>query len=339
MKLSVIIPCYKVEKYLDRCMQSVVNQSYQDLEIILVDDGSPDSTGAMCDEWAKRDNRIKVVHKQNGGLGFARNSGLEIATGDFVAFIDSDDYVDVNMYSRLMKRVEKDGSDIVFCGHIKQLSNGTSVEVCDFKNLAVFEKSSLLTLSQGFFRPTSINPSMLTMSVWHAVYRRSVISQLFHSEREVGSEDIHFQVCAMLNSNRVTFIPDPLYIYCYNGESLSHEFKVERYERYKLLNKILNETYAEHGVERPADYCVFIMAFAQIRNVEMSALPRKEKDKYYRQIVEDKFWDSDNVDYSQLDIPKKLFYNILKAHSVSMMKLMARLYCFMFYTLAKKGRI
>ena len=101
-KVSVIVPCYGVEKYLDRCMESLVNQTLRDIEIIMVDDVSPDRVPEMCDEWANRDPRVKVIHKEvNGGLGYARNTGLDLAEGEYVAFIDSDDYVDKEMFERL----------------------------------------------------------------------------------------------------------------------------------------------------------------------------------------------------------------------------------------------
>ena len=91
--ISVIIPIYKVEKYLRECIDSIINQSFKNLEIILVDDGSPDNCGKICDEYAKKDNRLKVIHKENGGLSSARNAGLDIATGEYISFVDSDDYV------------------------------------------------------------------------------------------------------------------------------------------------------------------------------------------------------------------------------------------------------
>lgn len=336
--LSVIIPCYKVEKYLDRCMETVVNQTYRNIEIILVDDGSPDASGRMCDAWAERDSRVKVIHKENEGLGFARNSGLEVAVGKYVAFVDSDDYIDTSMYTELMaKALEKD-ADIVYCGHVKQLHNGESLEVRDFAEERVFEKDSFLELSQGFFRPSEITPQMMTMSVWHAVYHRDVIITLFHSEREVGSEDIHFQVEAMLNSQRVIFIPNALYVYCYNGESLSHEFNLAKYDRYKRLNDIINETYASYGVDYPGEYCVLIIAFSMIRRIALSHMSRKEKHNFAKHIVKDSFWKLDHLDYSSLCGAKKIFYSVLKLRSVTLMMLLADIYCLMNYTIARKGR-
>lgn len=129
-KVSIIVPIYNVEKYLDRCIQSLVNQTLNDIEIILVDDGSPDNCPSMCDEYAQKDNRIKVIHKQNAGLGYARNSGLEIAIGEYIAFVDSDDYVDTSMYETLYKKAITISADAVFVDlKLKfQRINGVKVE-------------------------------------------------------------------------------------------------------------------------------------------------------------------------------------------------------------------
>ena len=111
-KISVIVPVYKVEKYLKRCVESIVQQTYQNIEIILVDDGSPDRCPEMCDEYARRDARIKVIHKSNGGLSDARNVGLRIATGEFILYVDSDDYIELDACERLLKGMKK-GVDLV----------------------------------------------------------------------------------------------------------------------------------------------------------------------------------------------------------------------------------
>ena len=132
--LSVIIPVYNVEKYLDECVNSIVNQSYKNLEIILVDDGSTDKSGAICDEWRDRDSRIKVIHKANAGLGYARNSGIEVAEGDFVAFVDSDDFIDKDMYQDLMSIAISEKSDIVYSGGFdKYLTDGSYNVVRDIQ--------------------------------------------------------------------------------------------------------------------------------------------------------------------------------------------------------------
>ena len=116
-KISVIVPIYKTEQFLSKCIDSIINQTYKNLEIILVDDGSPDNCPKICDEYAKRDNRIKVIHKENGGLSSARNAGIEIATGDFSAFVDSDDWIDSDMYESLVKLSDEYNADIAECGY------------------------------------------------------------------------------------------------------------------------------------------------------------------------------------------------------------------------------
>lgn len=113
--ISVIVPVYKVEKYLDKCVQSIVDQTYKNLEIILVDDGSPDNCPQMCDEWAKKDPRIKVIHKENGGASSARNVGIDIAQGDYLGFVDSDDFIDLRMYEKLFNAVRNSTKKISHC--------------------------------------------------------------------------------------------------------------------------------------------------------------------------------------------------------------------------------
>ena len=129
--ISVIVPIYNVEKYLDRCVESIINQTYKNLEIILVDDGSPDNCTQMCDDYAKKDSRIRVVHKENGGLSDARNAGMEVATGEYVSFIDSDDYISLDFYETLFQTMIDNDSDIVECSVVKFYENGKFDEYSD----------------------------------------------------------------------------------------------------------------------------------------------------------------------------------------------------------------
>ena len=113
--ISIIIPVYKVEKYLEKCIQSVINQTYENLQIILVDDGSPDNCGKICVEYAKKDHRIEVIHKSNGGLSDARNKGLEIAKGEYIGFVDSDDYIESDMYEVLYNLLKQYNAYVKIC--------------------------------------------------------------------------------------------------------------------------------------------------------------------------------------------------------------------------------
>lgn len=115
-KISIIVPVYNVEKYLEKCVRSILAQTFTDFELILVDDGSPDSSGAMCDQFAEQDQRVKVIHKENGGLSDARNAGIEIATGEYLGFVDSDDYIADDMYELLYTNIVKEDADLSICG-------------------------------------------------------------------------------------------------------------------------------------------------------------------------------------------------------------------------------
>ena len=127
-KISIIVPVYNVEQYINRCIDSLLGQTLKDIEIILVDDGSPDQCPQICDEYARKDSRIKVIHKKNNGLGYARNSGLELATGEYIAFVDSDDYVNINMYEKLYNETINNNFDIVYCGFIVENKDKSTYE-------------------------------------------------------------------------------------------------------------------------------------------------------------------------------------------------------------------
>lgn len=242
-KVSIILPCYGVEQYIDRCLESIINQSLNDIEIILIDDGSPDKTPEMCDRWAKKDSRIKVVHKSNAGLGFARNSGLDIATGKYVAFIDSDDYVDLSMFQRLIEASEDGLMDVVFCGLRQETSSGGFNYIHDYDKEIKFNSLQAEHLALSFIHKTELNrKERLFMSVWHGIYKRDLIEKLklrFYSERDILSEDIPFQFEFCKNAQNIKFIPDYLYTYCLNGGSLTHRFNENKFDSAIRLRNLL----------------------------------------------------------------------------------------------------
>ena len=143
--ITVIVPVYKVEKYIRRCIESIINQTYRNLEIILVDDGSPDDCGKICDEYAKKDNRIKVIHKENGGLSDARNKALDLANGKYVIFVDSDDYIEKNAIGYLYKLIQKYNTDIAI-GLVNSIYDGEKNSILKNKesNIKVYNKEQAL---------------------------------------------------------------------------------------------------------------------------------------------------------------------------------------------------
>lgn len=171
-RISIVVPVYKVEKYLDRCVESIVNQTYNNLEIILVDDGSPDNCPKMCDEWAKRDDRIQVIHKVNGGLSDARNAGLDIMTGDYVMFVDSDDFIDKEMCYDMLNLSVKEGADICCCNYF------------DFYENVPFKKNDVIQVQTQIFKGEEVigllfNKKLpLIMVAWCKLYKAEIFKEL-----------------------------------------------------------------------------------------------------------------------------------------------------------------
>ncbi|WP_322018790.1 glycosyltransferase [Clostridium butyricum] len=152
MLISIIVPIYNMQKYLRKCLDTLIKQTYDKLEIILVDDGSTDSSGVICDEYLLKDNRIKVIHKENAGVSDARNVGIAIAKGEYIGFVDPDDYIELNMYEKLLYLIKNNDCDIAICGYVIEDENGNSVKNLDkeIKNIILnSEKAMKLLINNG----------------------------------------------------------------------------------------------------------------------------------------------------------------------------------------------
>lgn len=244
-KISIIVPIYNVEKYLKRCMDSLLHQTLTNIEIILVDDGSPDHCPAMCDEYVRLDHRVKVVHKENGGLGFARNSGLEIATGEFVAFVDSDDFVTLSAYEVFYRAAKTNNADAVFSNFCQEISAGRFEDITEISE-ENFLKGKDAVVSYLFemigLEPAATTDRRYSMSVWHGIYSLDIIQRndiRFTSERLFISEDILFHIDFLSKSNQVKLITAYTYSYCLNQTSLTKTFIRDRYKKYIVLHKEL----------------------------------------------------------------------------------------------------
>ncbi len=228
--VSVVVPVYNAEKYLDRCIDSIVNQTYNHLEIILVDDGSPDECPKMCDEWAKKDSRITVIHKENAGAGMARNTGLDNANGDYIFFVDSDDYVSTQIVEKCLLNAEKSNSDMVIFGRYDVFDDGKCIKKDIKTNKFIFDKndiqneliSALLDYEFG-----------IGMSIWSKMYKVQTIKRLnkrFVSEREFFSEDVYFGIDLLADIDKATVVNENLYFYSVRDNSLSRKFDINRYQ-------------------------------------------------------------------------------------------------------------
>lgn len=308
-KISIIVPVYNVEKYLGRCMDSLLNQTLREIEIILVDDGSPDAAPQMCDAYATQDPRVKVIHKENAGLGCARNSGLDMAQGEFIAFVDSDDYVDTDMYRRLYTSAREERADAVFCNFCivdRHLIARPHLEVPEKRIFTEREREGFL-LDMIASAPGVSPERKHHMSVWHSVYSAEIIRTnrlRFHSEREVVSEDILFQADYINRAQRIVFIPDALYHYCYNEASLTKTFLPRKFDRYITLYRLLLDVTAHvpHGAERCSR--LFIGYVRQhLRQLVGTDLGIGEKMKHLRSIVSHPIWEELARNYAPSYLP------------------------------------
>lgn len=209
--ISVIVPVYKVEPYLDKCVRSIVEQTYKNLEIILVDDGSPDNCPAMCDAWAEKDSRIKVIHKENGGLSDARNAGLAIATGDYIAFIDSDDWIAPDFIRELYDAMERTSADIAECAttYVDEVGNvlrqRSAVPMAQMDKLEALRR---LVLEDGIYQ-----------TVWNKLYRRHVAMGVLFAVGKYNEDEFWtYQVIDRIE--KLAVVQEPLYNYLQRSSSI-----------------------------------------------------------------------------------------------------------------------
>lgn len=296
VKVSIIIPIYNVEKYLDRCMESLLNQTLKDIEIIMVDDGSPDNCPKMCDDYAKQDSRVKVIHKKNAGLGLARNSGLEVATGEYVAFVDSDDFTDVDAYRSLYENAQKRNADVVYAGFLMQHSDNTESEC--FVLDKEWKGKEINTFLKSLIYDSLPDKETIWMSVWNAIYKRKVIENnniRFLSEREYLSEDVVFHTMLLPLCRKVVCIPKTFYHYCYNGASLTHcNFKFEKiacnFRLYEKLVEIIQKYDLKELEETIALFFINYTRGVILKGILFSSINFFKKRKLCKQIYNYSGW-------------------------------------------------
>ena len=183
-EISIIVPVYKVERYLVRCIDSILNQTFRDLEVILIDDGSSDHSSEICDDYSRKDNRIIVIHQKNKGVSAARNAGLDLAKGEYIGFVDSDDWVEPNMYEGLFNYIKSKEVDISICGINRYNASGVCVGT-DFAGDSLFTKELLLKDLYG-------KPTKAGGVVWNKLFSRSVVQGIRFSPQIKMAEDIVF---------------------------------------------------------------------------------------------------------------------------------------------------
>lgn len=323
--ISVVVPVYKVEPYLVRCVDSILGQTYSNLEVILVDDGSPDGCGILCDAYAEKDPRVRVVHKENAGLGMARNTGIENATGEYICFFDSDDYIALDTIEKAYQLARAEQSEIVLFGFHKVSSAGEVIN-------SIIPQTDKVTCAgpevQSDFLPDLIaaksgsHRKNLHMSACACLYSMELISRAhwrFASEREIISEDVFSLMCLYKDVRRVSVLSQALYFYCENGQSLTHVYRRDRYEKICHFHQASVNKARELGFSQEVIYRLqeqfLSFTIAAMKMIARADCPESEKRQEIRVILNGDYlrkfqWDPNGN--AEASPQRKLFVAMLK---------------------------
>lgn len=300
-KVSIIVPCWGVEQYLDRCVESLVSQTLRDIEIILVDDESPDRVPEMCDAWVATDSRIKVVHKKNEGLGMACNSGMAMATGEFLAFCDSDDWVEPIMYEDLYEAARTNDADAVFSGIRTVNDNGVVSPMNEPESYRVLkskEDVNALALEIIGSEPSCSKERLMAMSAKIVLYKRQMIekhSLKFVSEREIICEDLIWNMDVLAHANVVVTLPKTWYnYYSGSGDTLSRKLRTDRFGYFKTMREAVFKRCVEYCYpviyKQRCDRMFIGYTRFYLRQIIKSDLPNAEKKELISTICTDDIW-------------------------------------------------
>ena len=251
-KITIIVPVYNVESYLARCINSLIHQTMKEIQIILIDDGSTDKSPSVCDAYAEKDKRILVIHKENEGQGIARNYGLKNATGEYVCFLDSDDYYDLDTCKELYELMKKTKADMGCFGYQIETQEGQIVRVPNIKEYEYTEEAFHKEFALHYFGDEPEKDDLRGFSSCMSIFRRDIIVEnevCFPSEREYLSEDTIFSLRFCQHAKSAVTTSKIYYHYCQNPVSFSQAFHEERLEQTITFGKILDEWAMKMNIE------------------------------------------------------------------------------------------
>ncbi len=283
--ISVIVPVYNVEQYLEKCISSIIDQTYRNLEIILVDDGSTDQSGALCDEFAQKDGRIRVIHKENGGVADARNVGIEACNGEYVSFVDSDDYIHPEMLAKLYDSLKQFGADVSICQYFLVDENGGITYGVSFHDFVPY---GVITGDQAL-QKLLYNKSGYFVVVWNRLVKKKLFSQVrFPLDRAYEDEYVAHRLFGQCE--KVICIQDALYYYLQRPNSIMSNvrngFMMERYlnhvevmlDRMQYLKSIRKNEYAAVAYRRG------VFSLYTAFTYRLQTKQTKEAKKHYRSL-------------------------------------------------------
>lgn len=294
-QISVIMPVYKVEKYLRRCVESILHQTFSDLEVILVDDGSPDTCGAICDEYAGTDSRVKVIHQKNAGVSAARNSGISVASGEYVTFVDSDDFIDSHMYEKMLSAAKEYRCDVVLCDCMKEFPDHQEVYTHNIRS--------------GFYNREQLNeeyyPNLLIME--NVEYPPTISNCLLLFKRKLSSgkdiprylegvrfsEDLLFGAQLLYAADSFYYMKGAcFYHYCMNADSATHRFQSDKWNDYMKLMQEISSSFAEctdYDFSEQIDKVLLFFIYNTIGDIfGADSLSRRQKNEMAKRILKEK---------------------------------------------------
>lgn len=274
-KVSIIIPIYNVEKYIEQCLNSIIKQKYTNIEIILVDDGSQDNSGKMCDSYAKKDNRIMVIHKENGGVSSARNIGIQKANGKYITFVDSDDYIAENYIEELYNEIKTKDADISICGTIDVDEEGKYInKSIGYENIINSSEALKELLNEKYYKSV----------VWAKMYKKNIIKNIKFNEDIAIAEDLDFLFKALCIANSVAV----------NTKKNTYYYRLRE-------NSATTNEYSENW-QKEIEICKDIIDYAMLnrQDITLSAIRRYIRINCTCMVKILKYTKNDNKNYNKL---------------------------------------
>lgn len=269
--ISIIVPVYKVESFLHRCVDSILCQTFDDFELILVDDGSPDRSGEICDDYALRDQRVRVIHKENGGLSSARNAGISIARGDYLSFVDSDDVIHPRMQEFLIKSIKNWDADFVSTRYVAFSTDVLDMEKIDrVEDFVLLREDFLEQLYPKYFEQIGI-------SAWGKLYKRKLFEQIRYPEGKIY-EDLHIYLKLLQQCQRIVVLDKPLYYYYLGNVSItkSNYLAYNRFDEF-IVRLGYADFFSRHGLIQQYYYAINDYLTFFFRNAFAVLLKYQEK--------------------------------------------------------------
>lgn len=325
-KVSIIVPVYNVEKYLHRCMDSLINQTLKDIEIIAVNDGSTDSSLSILQEYEKKDTRVIVINNINQGVSHSRNIGIDKACGDYLLFVDSDDWINLDMCERMYNKALSNQSDIVMCSYIREFGSHSKEKIFNLKDETVYENEEIKELNRMIIGPIGNElgsgeglDSLGT--IWAKLYKSDLIknnSHKFIDLKEIGSaEDTLFNIMIFKNVNKITFLNKPYYHY-WKGNTNSitvgynPNLRTQWHKLFEYIRNFINENNLDDSFHKALDnrIAMSVLGLGLNECSKRNQASFKTKVGNFRKILNDKLINNSykNFELNRFPIHWRLFY-------------------------------